>query len=466
MFCRLLVGLLVSGVSALLLPPTLGTPHTDSGDPNTFSMDPPEEPYTDGGGVLLADGGYEADGFLSSNRSDDVRLRLALPLSVPGPDLCDMLMSQTLDGSHIPWSCYCRFCKGSQGPKGDLGFQGQRGAPGSSGSRGLMGFRGRPGFTGRVGLKGQKGDNGAKGDYGPIGVPGSKGYRGFKGDKGDAGFAGSQGVQGPPGEDGSCPASCVSVEGPPGPPGLPGGAGARGLPGVKGFTGPTGSEGLKGDMGEPGDPGSGGLKGQQGEQGMCNCSDGEDGSQGPQGPMGLKGDMGSEGPQGPQGVAGNNGIKGAVGFQGIPGPCSPTIQSAFSAGLDASFPAHNLPVPFRRIFNNREGHLDVNMGIYRAPVNGTYVFHYALTAMSKPLKVGLFHNYYPIVKTTAPTNFAVASQQVVLHMTMGDRVWLQVRDDNTNGMFTDDENSSTFSGYLLHPDSCSLSPAGREFFAC
>lgn len=152
-----------------------------------------------------------------------------------------------------------------------------------------------------------------------------------------------------------------------------------------------------------------------------------------------------------------------MGHNGPPGPCSPAIQSAFSACINQSFPAPNLPVPFPHVLTNRQGHFNPLRGIYTAPVNGTYVFNFHLAVAGRALKVGLFHNYYPIVRATEGADQSTTSQTIVRHLARGNQVWLQVKDSVTNGMYTDRESSSTFSGYLLHPDSCEM-PTGRNSF--
>lgn len=256
---------------------------------------------------------------------------------------------------------------------------------------------------------------------------------------------------------------CEAVNGSPGEPGLPGPVGPRGLPGVAGVAGPKGAKGDMGDMGVPGQPGPAGVKGEQGQEGECNCTDGAPGATGTQGPKGDKGDQGDQGLKGEQGTAGPKGDMGNQGMMGMPGPCTPTIQSAFSAALAYSFPLPNMPVPFPAVLNNMQGHFNPSIGVYTAPVNGTYVFSYHLTVYDRVLKVGLFHNFQPVVKTTEPAELGTASQTVVLHMHQGDLVWIQVKDSTTNGMYTSSEASSTFSGYLLHPDNCDM-PLFRDFW--
>uniref|UniRef100_A0A3B3TYZ6 C1q domain-containing protein n=1 Tax=Poecilia latipinna TaxID=48699 RepID=A0A3B3TYZ6_9TELE len=226
-----------------------------------------------------------------------------------------------------------------------------------------------------------------------------------------------------------------------------------GSPGRDGHLPPTGVKGDKGDTGVAGQPGANGQKGDQGEQGICECTDGADGANGAPGEKGSKGDKGDSGAQGIQGPIGLKGAQGNMGLMGPPGPCSPAIQSAFSACINQSFPAANWPVPFPDILTNEQRHFDPNMGMYTAPVNGTYVFSFHLATNQKPLKVGLFRNFYPVARVTEASSLATASHTVVLHLSSRDQVWLQVKDSLTNGMFTDSESKSTFSGYLLYPDS-------------
>uniref|UniRef100_A0A4W6BYV3 C1q domain-containing protein n=1 Tax=Lates calcarifer TaxID=8187 RepID=A0A4W6BYV3_LATCA len=313
-------------------------------------------------------------------------------------------------------------------------------------------------FLTHVGVRpsGQKGDDGEKGEQGPPGLLGPKGDRGFKGAKGDQGLEGRPGDQGPKGDDGVCPDACESSMGPPGTPGLPGPAGPRGLPGTSGMLGSKGSKGDAGDLGRPGVPGSVGEKGEQGPKGDCNCTDGVDGSPGQKGDKGDKGVQGEAGPAGQTGIQGDKGDMGPMGMMGAPGPCMPAIQSAFAAGLTSSYPEPNTPVVFSYVFYNVQGSYDPTTGIYTAPINGTYIFSYHLTVYERVLKVGLFHNFNPVVKTTEPKVLGTTSHSLILHLARGDRVWLQVKDVVTNGMYAGPEASSTFSGFLLHPDSCDL----------
>ncbi|XP_066503488.1 complement C1q and tumor necrosis factor-related protein 9 [Hoplias malabaricus] len=381
------------------------------------------------------------------------------------PDLsyCQMLLELPVlpPADQVPWYCMCSTCPKNKGQKGERGDRGLIGNPGYPGLRGLTGPSGPPGFIGHQGLKGEKGDQGLKGDGGPMGPRGSKGEPGLKGDKGEPGFDGPAGSPGPKGDDGQCPKFCEDVPGPAGEPGLPGPVGSPGIPGLNGDPGARGLKGDPGIAGIPGNPGTPGQKGEQGLKGNCTCQNGTKGDLGLPGAKGQKGEVGETGQQGVQGKTGLKGDQGDMGMMGMPGPCSPLVQSAFSAALNSIFPPPNLPVVFERIIYNLQQHYNPSTGIYMAPVNGTYTFSYHLAVSNRALKVGLFCNYQPIVKSTEQNLQGSSSQQVMLHLSEGDRVWLQVRDSSTNGMFTGPESSSTFSGYLLYPDNCDMM-MGRE----
>ncbi|XP_074535691.1 uncharacterized protein LOC141797899 [Halichoeres trimaculatus] len=376
---------------------------------------------------------------------------------------CQMLQQAPVPPDHLPWFCMCTQCQSSPGPKGDQGERGLPGRPGSPGRRGMTGFRGPPGFVGRPGIKGQKGDEGEKGERGPQGFMGPKGGRGFKGDKGEQGLEGRPGDQGPKGDEGVCPSACDSISVLPGPPGPTGLSGPRGLPGSPGLTGPKGEKGDMGNVGAPGAPGSVGEKGDLGPQGECNCTDGEEGAPGQKGDKGDKGEQGKVGVTGQQGPQGDKGDMGHMGMMGPPGPCMPSIQSAFAAGLTSSFPPPDTPVVFSNVIYNTQGSYDPTTGLYIAPINGTYVFSYHLTVHERVLKVGLFHNFRPVVITTDTKILGTTSHSVILHLALGDRVWIQVKDSVTNGMYSSSETSSTFSGFLLHPDSCDMATLRGPF---
>ncbi|XP_078266092.1 uncharacterized protein LOC144599211 [Rhinoraja longicauda] len=362
----------------------------------------------------------------------------------------------------VPAYCVCMHCKGPKGDQGHKGDRGNFGVPGRPGSTGMKGIKGARGPRGPGGFRGIKGQKGARGPRGMMGLKGIRGHRGFEGRRGLRGNPGANGFPGTKGNSGvpgQCPSECQSIKGDQGLKGDPGINGPKGDVGELGLTGQPGLKGETGSIGPKGGKGDEGVKGSQGELGSCDCVNGEKGEHGNTGPIGTTGVKGDEGPKGEQGNTGEKGARGEQGNEGEegpPGPCAPTIQSAFSAGrnIENGLPNPFFPIPFTIIFYNRQGHFKPTVGVYIAPVNGTYLFSYHLSILTNPIKLGLFKNRKLVIKTANRATQDQASQTVILHLTAGDKIWLQVKDSSFNGLYADQDTDSTFSGFLLYPDSC------------
>ncbi|XP_067309289.1 adiponectin, C1Q and collagen domain containing, b [Pseudorasbora parva] len=198
-------------------------------------------------------------------------------------------------------------------------------------------------------------------------------------------------------------------------PGTPGHSGNPGRDGRDGHDGPRGEKGDKGEAGEKGDPGQ-------------------------------KGDVG---PAGPRGFPGNPGLKGAHGESAL------SYNSAFSVGLRELVPTTNVPIRFNKFFYNDQHHYDDVSGKFRCILPGVYFFTYHLTVYMKDAKVSLFMNDKAIMFTYdqyQESNVDQASGSVILRLEAGDEVWLQVYgDEGFGGVYADNTNDSTFSGFLLYP---------------
>uniref|UniRef100_A0A8C6WGE3 C1q domain-containing protein n=1 Tax=Neogobius melanostomus TaxID=47308 RepID=A0A8C6WGE3_9GOBI len=144
-------------------------------------------------------------------------------------------------------------------------------------------------------------------------------------------------------------------------PGFPGPAGIRGSLGADG---PKGQKGAQGVGGEPGVLARTGSR-EKGDQGV----------QGVAGEPGIKGDQGAEGEKGDLGM---------VGMPGMPGPCMPAVKSAFAAALSQKFPSPTAPIPFSTVYYNVQNNFIPSMGIYVAPVNGTYVLSFSPVRVRAP----------------------------------------------------------------------------------
>uniref|UniRef100_A0A672ZRY2 Complement C1q and tumor necrosis factor-related protein 9A-like n=1 Tax=Sphaeramia orbicularis TaxID=375764 RepID=A0A672ZRY2_9TELE len=196
--------------------------------------------------------------------------------------------------------------------------------------------------------------------------------------------------------------------------------------------------------GIPGDPGHNGSPGR----------DGRDGLRGDKGDLGPPG--GIQGPLGPPGRPGNKGEIGVPGHKdrGEKGETPVIDKSAFSAGLTAQtkLPAVNAPIRFDKIIYNVQNHYDPLTGRFTCSIAGAYYFTYHITVFSRNVKVALVKNGAKIIHTM--DNYQSSEDQAaggaVLHLEVGDRVWLQVAGGELfNGLFADEDDDTTFSGFLI-----------------
>ncbi|KAM4604680.1 adiponectin, C1Q and collagen domain containing, b [Polymixia lowei] len=202
--------------------------------------------------------------------------------------------------------------------------------------------------------------------------------------------------------------------------GVPGTPGHSGHPGRDGRDGHDGPRGEKGDTGDPGEQGEGGTKG-------------------------------DSGPPGPRGFPGSPGLKGSRGESAL------SYRSAFSMGLTDPVPAGtDLPIRFNKHLYNEERRYDDATGKFRCAVPGVYFFTYHITVYPKDARVALFKNGKAVVITYDQYhqgNLDQASGAVIQRLAAGDEVWLQVYgEEEFAGVYADNTNDSTFSGFLLYPD--------------
>ncbi|MEJ1277617.1 hypothetical protein NN561_008534 [Cricetulus griseus] len=270
-------------------------------------------------------------------------------------------------------------------------------------------------------------------------VPGQKGNPGKMGEQGPKGETGDIGSPGPPG-----------ITGPQGPKGQKGEKGGLGPKGDKGNIGPAGTKGQKGSKGdlcgngtkgEKGDPGASGAHGFIGEPGVK-------GPPGFTGPGGPKGELGSKGARGPTGKKGSRGVKGSK------GEATQVPQSAFSALLSKPFPAPNIPIKFDKILSNDQGDYSPITGKFNCSAPGTYVFSYHVTVRGRPARISLVarnKKQFKSRETLYGQQVDQASLLLILKLSAGDQVWLEVSKD-WNGLYVGPEDDSIFSGFLLYPE--------------
>ncbi|EHB12505.1 Adiponectin [Heterocephalus glaber] len=172
--------------------------------------------------------------------------------------------------------------------------------------------------------------------------------------------------------------------------------------------------------------------------------------------------LGLVGPKGDTGDTGVTGVEGPRGFPGIPGrkgergESAYVYRSAFSVGLQAHVAVPNVPIRFTKIFYNQQNHYDGTTGKFHCNIPGLYYFSYHITVYLKDMKVSLFRKDKAELFTYdqyQEKNVDQASGSVLLPLAVGDQVWLQVYGDgNHTGLYADNVNDSTFTGFLLYHD--------------
>ncbi|XP_037683161.1 otolin-1 [Choloepus didactylus] len=327
---------------------------------------------------------------------------------------------------------------GPQGPKGQKGEKGFKGERGEQGTNGIPGYPGKPGEQGGLGPKGEKGNIGLAGMRGQKGSKGDACENATKGDKGDPGAAGSPGLNGEPGAKGQ--------KGEVGGKGYCGDSGERGGKGQKGEEGMKGEKGTKGDLGREGRSGPDGLPGAKGDPGVKGAK-GELGAPGLAGLAGLKGEPGSKGVRGSIGKKGSRGLKGSKG-EGAGAP-----RSAFSAALSKPFPPPGVPIKFDKVLYNDQGHYSPVTGKFNCSFPGAYVFSYHVTVRGRPARISLVarnKKQFKSRETLHGQEIDQASLLIILKLSAGDQVWLEVSKD-WNGVYVSAEDDSIFTGFLLYP---------------
>ncbi|XP_036603115.1 complement C1q subcomponent subunit B [Trichosurus vulpecula] len=215
--------------------------------------------------------------------------------------------------------------------------------------------------------------------------------------------------------------------------------GIPGTPGVAGTNGKDGSPGIKGEKGLPGELGDSGEIGEKGDSG----SPGNPGKVGPKGPTGPKGIPGPVGPPGPPGEFGDYGN---------------VAKSAFSASRSIHGQLRrDQPIRFDRIITRSGSDYEPRSGKFSCRTPGLYYFTYHASSRGN-LCVILIKSSRGAAKEGVVTfcdfvygTFQVTTGGVVLKLSEGDSVWLEVNDKNS--MVGVDGANSIFSGFLLFPDS-------------
>uniref|UniRef100_A0A8C2FDT7 Collagen, type X, alpha 1a n=1 Tax=Cyprinus carpio TaxID=7962 RepID=A0A8C2FDT7_CYPCA len=217
--------------------------------------------------------------------------------------------------------------------------------------------------------------------------------------------------------------------------------GENGAPGMHGPVGPKGQQGATGATGAPGIPGYGkpGEPGAKGERGVAGSpgTTGQKGEPGAKGHTGYPGATGPMGPAGPQGSRGFPGERGTTGDKG--GSYSPV--SAFTVVTETPYPPSGTPIKFDKIVYNGEQHYDPETGLFTCQIPGIYYFSFSMHVNGANALVALYKNGDPVMFTYDEYNKGFVDQMSgssVLQLNEQDTVYIQVPDDEANGVFAAD----------------------------
>lgn len=127
-------------------------------------------------------------------------------------------------------------------------------------------------------------------------------------------------------------------------------------------------------------------------------------------------------------------------------------MSAFTALLTRAYPSAGTPIAFNQIVYNGENHYDPYSGIFTCQVPGFYYFAFHMHVNGANALVALYRNNEPVLFSYDEYNKGFLDQMsgsTVLMLHTGDTVYVQVPDDQSNGIYADDNVHCSFSGFLI-----------------
>lgn len=127
-------------------------------------------------------------------------------------------------------------------------------------------------------------------------------------------------------------------------------------------------------------------------------------------------------------------------------------MSAFSAVLTTAYPAAGMPIQFNQVLYNGENHYDAHSGVFSCQVPGLYFFSYHIHVNGANALVALYKNEEPVMFSYDEYNKGFLDQlsgSTVLMLQTHDRVYIQVPDEESNGIFAADNVHCSFSGFLI-----------------
>ncbi|XP_052081375.1 collagen alpha-2(VIII) chain-like [Mytilus californianus] len=108
-------------------------------------------------------------------------------------------------------------------------------------------------------------------------------------------------------------------------------------------------------------------------------------------------------------------------------------------------------VKFNRVWTNNLKGYDVTTGIFTAPMAGLY--HFSAVVMSESGKSLFLHLWHNDSKMTGSfitgDGYKTGTFDVVLNVKKRDRIYIRCRNNTSQKIYSDSDNYSTFSGYLI-----------------
>ncbi|XP_061580295.1 complement C1q-like protein 2 [Cololabis saira] len=195
-------------------------------------------------------------------------------------------------------------------------------------------------------------------------------------------------------------------------------------------------------------PAPGFVQGTKGEPGRP-------GKPGPRGPPGQPGPPGPRGPPGDKWGSGKTGDHRVPETSGEQGPTEDEGKIAFYVGLKNPHEGYEV-LRFDDVVTNVGNQYNPSTGKFTCQVSGIYYFTYHIlmrggdgTSMWADLcKNGQVRA--SAIAQDADQNYDYASNSVVLHLDLGDEIYVKLDGGKAHG--GNNNKYSTFSGFLLYPD--------------
>ncbi|MBW03377.1 Protein HP-25 2, partial [Eschrichtius robustus] len=128
-----------------------------------------------------------------------------------------------------------------------------------------------------------------------------------------------------------------------------------------------------------------------------------------------------------------------------------SVPGVYHFGFDiALFQNAVKPIVFKEALHRDQDHFNLTTGVFTCTVPGMYHFGFDIELFQHAMKLGLMKNGTQVLEKEAQAkdNYRHVSGNVILQLTMGDRVWLESKLDTAEsekGLI-----ESMFFGYLLY----------------